>query len=312
MVLYLSFSLQNLPKGAGNVGSLNLSYISKVSPLSSTHTYHFPKVSHVLCVHINMLKCLKLTVILHVIGLVTCCGFNRTSPLLFFMSTFEHVTYIAVVGAIHSQMVSLGSCFWLPVRPVCWCPSGTLSVTLLSLAQVNDATKQRPKAEFCFGKFTVILSPICLHSVWLHTASICLFTCVLLTPHFSALDFWPVYLWLCFQWGELSVLQHTVTICWNKVTSMLLFKTSLSCSNITMYLCANSCVREHNQPAQLFLYFLPSLLCSHSILVSFLLHRSPSALPLFSSLPSSCFSSSVWFISSLLSLAACCSSAVQQ
>lgn len=37
-VYICAFSLQNLPKGAGNVGSLNLSYISKVSPHSSTHT----------------------------------------------------------------------------------------------------------------------------------------------------------------------------------------------------------------------------------------------------------------------------------
>lgn len=45
-VYICAFSLQNLPKDAGNVGSLNLSYISKVSPHSSTHT-----VSPALCAY---------------------------------------------------------------------------------------------------------------------------------------------------------------------------------------------------------------------------------------------------------------------
>lgn len=58
-VYICAFSLQNLPKGAGNVGSLNLSYISKVSPHSSTHT-----VSPALSVRTNMLKSVKSVVIL--------------------------------------------------------------------------------------------------------------------------------------------------------------------------------------------------------------------------------------------------------
>uniref|UniRef100_A0A3Q4NBH7 Pleckstrin homology domain containing, family A (phosphoinositide binding specific) member 1b n=1 Tax=Neolamprologus brichardi TaxID=32507 RepID=A0A3Q4NBH7_NEOBR len=54
--LRLLKDMNNLPKGAGNVGSLNLSYISKVSPRSSTHTVS-PALS--VCANTRLLLCFQ-------------------------------------------------------------------------------------------------------------------------------------------------------------------------------------------------------------------------------------------------------------
>lgn len=111
---------QNLPEGAQNVGSLNLTYISKVS--SQT-----------------------------VIYAAATGGFRLESVVRTWSLEVTAETIIEVIRGTTSTHSS----------PTRFKRPRLLDLSLTSslpLNQVSDATKVRPKAEFCFGEFFLLFA----------------------------------------------------------------------------------------------------------------------------------------------------------